>query len=149
MKLKLLTLFIIGIQISYAHLVFKPTTLQHTIIEGQGGNRTAVFYLKNEGNSTIHINSISTSCGCISVEATTHEFLPEASGKIICNIKNNIVTNNEITYNILIDTDSIDSSRITLFLKLTTKEICEISPRLLFWRKDSDNVRKKLSIKLK
>lgn len=63
-------------------------------------------------------------------------------------IKNNIVTNNEITYNIFIDTDIIDSSRITLVLKLTTKEICEISPRLLFWRKDSDNVKKKLSIKL-
>ncbi|MBE6411347.1 MAG: DUF1573 domain-containing protein [Opitutales bacterium] len=147
MKLKFLIFFFTSIQVSYAQLVCVPATLQHVIVEDQI-TTSPTFVLKNIGASPIHINDISVSCGCVSVYPTALDVLPGKTEKLICNINNVSSLNNKLIHSIVVSTDHISSTRITLLLELISKNICDISPRLLFWRKGSKCIEKELSIVL-
>jgi hypothetical protein len=105
------------------------------------------FKFKNIGNVPIKILSVDTTCGCTIASTNNTLIPPKERGYIKGTLK--LSEDNNQVKNIIVNTDYLPQKSIILSLNINKITPLQISPRLLFWKKDSKATEKTVTIKIR
>lgn len=118
-------------QSALASLKWEQTQVE---LHPKPGEATAVgsFKYKNEGNETIHIKSVHTSCGCTTAERKKDDIAPGESGEITATFKIGSSTGTA-TKTVQVETDDPSAPIMVLTLRAIIPQMVEIQPTFLYW----------------
>jgi hypothetical protein len=101
-----------------------------------------VFPFTNNGDKTVTIESVRSSCGCTVPELTKREYAPGESGEI-----NAVFTFGTRTglqrKTIAVMTDDPEAPRTDLILEVSIPSLIEVSPFFVFWRRGDSPIETK------
>lgn len=106
-----------------------------------------IFKFKNIGSMPIKILSVDTTCGCTIASTNNTLIPPKERGYIKGTLK--LSEDNNQVKNIIVNTDYLPQKSIILSLNINKITPLQISPRLLFWKKDSKATEKTVTIKIR
>ncbi len=140
----IIAIFLYGF--SYGELKFYKTILSDEIPSGKEFYEFC-FKFKNEGASSVKIESLNSTCSCT---------IPSLEKKVYKSGESGEIKGVFYVYGkqglqeqeIVVGTDDISQSKIRLQLKIKILNEYEISSRLVYWRLDSEEVEKTVILSL-
>ena len=132
--------------VCFAQLEFEDIN-KYEVVSNSATQYDFIFKFKNIGNIPIKILSVDTTCGCTIANTNDSVINPNTHSYIKGILK--LSEDNRQVKNIIVNTDYLSQRAITLSLHISKVAPLEISPRLLFWKKDSKVTEKTVSIKIR
>lgn len=132
--------------VCFAQLEFEDIN-KYGVVSNSATQYDFIFKFKNIGNIPIKILSVDTTCGCTIANTNDSVINPNTHSYIKGILK--LSEDNRQVKNIIVNTDYLSQRAITLSLHISKVAPLEISPRLLFWKKDSKVTEKTVSIKIR
>lgn len=132
--------------VCFAQLEFEDIN-KYEVVSNSATQYDFIFKFKNIGNVPIKILSVDTTCGCTIANTNDSVINPNTHSYIKGILK--LSEDNRQVKNIIVNTDYLPQRAITLSLHISKVAPLEISPRLLFWKKDSKVTEKTVSIKIR
>ena len=130
----------------FARLEFEDIN-KYEVVSNSATQYDFIFKFKNIGNVPIKILSVDTTCGCTIANTNDSVINPNTHSYIKGILK--LSEDNRQVKNIIVNTDYLPQKSIILSLNINKITPLEISPRLLFWKKDSKATEKTVTIKIR
>jgi Protein of unknown function (DUF1573) len=132
-------------QNALASLKWEQTQIE---LHPKPGEAAAVgsFKYKNEGDKTIHIKSVHTSCGCTTTSRQKDDIAPGESGDITATFKIGASTGTQ-QKTVQVETDDPTQPITVLTLKAVIPQLVEIQPTFVYWQNSDPPTPKVIKVK--
>lgn len=151
MKTKILELIAILVALAVADTCRAGLKWEQTQIElhPEPGAATAVgtFKYKNTGDTVIHFNSITTSCGCTTAARKKDDVAPGETGEITATFKVGASTGVQ-QKTVRVETDDAAAPVTVLALRAVIPQLLELRPSFVFWENSEPAKPKTIMVKV-
>jgi hypothetical protein len=127
-------------------LTWEKTTITHEASATET-EFAAVFPFTNEGDQTVTIESVRSSCGCTVPELEKREYGPGESGEITAVFTFGTRTGAQ-RKTVSVITNEPDIDRQNLVLEVNIPVLIEVRPFFVFWRKGDDVSTKSIEVQV-
>ena len=147
MKNFLAAMFALGILgTSFAGIKFDKHVIEDNIPLGTL-DYDFVFKFRNDGETSVRLQSVKTDCGCAVANANKDTYLPGETGEIKGKFRAGNMSGKQ-EKNIYIETDNLAQPKINLLLRLQVEPMIAIKPALLYWKINGDAAEKSVSVNI-